>query len=115
MNLGERARADRAAVPPATADEVKDKPHRTAVGDRVKPVLAPFRMAPPRMLVHYFATWCERSKRWMPKVEEMSKKYRAAGLVVVGVGHYGEETTAGLELFARELGATFPIVFDAKA
>ncbi len=33
---------------------------------------------------------------------------------MVGVGHYGEETTAGLELFARELGATFPIVFDAK-
>lgn len=106
-----------AAVPPATVAEVKGKPHRTAVGDRVKPVLAPFRIPAPgakMTLVHYFATWCESSKRWMPKVEEMSKKYRAAGLVVVGVGHYGEETTAGIELFARELGATFPIVFDAK-
>ena len=77
---------------------MKGKPHRTAVGDRVKPVLAPFRIPAPgakMTLVHYFATWCESSKRWMPKVEEMSKKYRAAGLV-------------------RELGATFPIVFDAN-
>ena len=87
-----------AAVPLATAAEVKGEPHRTAVGDRVKPVLPPFWITAPgakMTLVHYVATWCESSKRWMSKVEEMSKEDRAA-------------------LVAREAGATFPIVCDAK-
>ena len=104
------------ASAPAAAP-AEPAPHHTTVGDHVKPIAAPFRIPAPGAkltLVDYFATWCESSKRWIPKVEAIRAKYAAAGLVVVGVGHWSEETPAEVETFARSYGATFPVVLDAQ-
>lgn len=90
--------------------------HRTEVGDRVRATASPFQIPAPGAkltLINYFATWCGSSQRWMREADRLEQKYRARGLVVVGVAHWPEDTPAEAEAFARTNGATYPIVFDA--
>lgn len=61
-------------------------------------------------LVAFLATWSEPDKRSIPKLEGMYRKYRDRGLVVLYVG-IDDESERVLP-FAREYGATFPVVWD---
>ena len=94
-------------------------PERTSpieVGDRMVPIASPLAIpvkGARLTMVNYFATWCESSKRWMPHVEEMRRKYGAAGLAVVGVANYDEAPQATLEEFVKQSGASFPVAADA--
>jgi cytochrome c biogenesis protein CcmG/thiol:disulfide interchange protein DsbE len=63
-------------------------------------------------MVNYFATWCSSSQRWMPHVEEMRRKYGAAGLAVVGVANHDEASQAELEQFVKQSGASVPVSAD---
>ena len=63
-------------------------------------------------LVNYFATWCASSQKWMPHVEEMRKKYEAAGLAVVAVANVDDAPQAALEGFVKDSGGSFPVSAD---
>jgi thiol-disulfide isomerase/thioredoxin len=47
------------------------------------------------VLVHYWATWCERCKEDMTKLRELQAKYAKQGLVLVGVNLDAETEKAG--------------------
>lgn len=86
-----------------------------AVGERITPIAGPLAIpvkGAKLTMVNYFASWCHSSKRWMPHVEEMRKKYAASGLAVVGVANYDDASLESLEAFVKESGASFPISAD---
>lgn len=61
------------------------------------------------VVVDFWATWCEPCKNSFPAYQRLSEKH-AEHLVVVGVSV--DDTPEGIENFARETGARFPLVWD---
>jgi peroxiredoxin len=64
------------------------------------------------MLVAFLATWSEPDKKSIPELEKIWKRHRGHGLVVVYVSIDDEETKHGVLEFAKNYGATFPVVWD---
>lgn len=62
------------------------------------------------VIVDFWATWCEPCKKSFPKLQELSTKYRASGLEIVGVSE--DEEKGGIADFGRTYGAKFPLVWD---
>ena len=61
-------------------------------------------------LVDFWATWCALCRKEMPGFEELQKKYRDRGLVVVGIAL---DSDAGeVAKFARELGVTYRLLLS---
>ena len=63
--------------------------------------------------LNFWASWCGPCKAEFPDIERMYLRYAKSGLVVLGVDQ--EETAAKVKSFARERGATFPLVIDQGA
>jgi peroxiredoxin len=63
------------------------------------------------VLMNFWATWCPPCKEEMPALEQLYRKERARGLVVLGIDQGESVATAGK--FASEHGVTFPILVDA--
>lgn len=66
------------------------------------------------VVVNLWTAWCPPCREEMPALDEVYRRYREQGLVVLGVNSTFqdvEETAAG---FARDLGLTFPILFDRE-
>ena len=62
------------------------------------------------IIVDFWATWCEPCKKSFPKLQELSTKYKASGLEIVGVSEDDENT--GIKEFGATYGAKFPLVWD---
>ena len=60
----------------------------------------------------FFATWCGPCNDEAPALEAVAEKYRAAGLVVVGVDE--QESRARAQAFANKYGLTYPIALDTS-
>jgi len=104
-----------ATGPAPSSSPTQERTTPIAVGERITPIGGDFPIpvkGAKLTMVNYFASWCHSSKRWMPHIEEMRKKYAASGLAVVGVANYDEQPLAGLEAFVKESGASFPITAD---
>ncbi len=62
------------------------------------------------VLLDFWASWCEPCRRSFPWLNEMSAKYAAQGLVVIGIKV--DRTQADAARFLRDVPASFPIVYD---
>ena len=61
-------------------------------------------------LIDFWATWCAPCRKEMPGFEELQKKYRDQGLVVVGIAL--DSDPAEVAKFARELGVTYTLLLS---
>jgi len=62
------------------------------------------------VLVDFWATWCEPCKKSFPKLQELNVKYKASGLVIVGISQ--DDENQGLPEFGKTYGADFPLAWD---
>ncbi|PYM29652.1 MAG: hypothetical protein DMD80_07445 [Candidatus Rokuibacteriota bacterium] len=65
------------------------------------------------VVVNFWATWCEPCTAEMPTLEALWRRYRARGLVVLGVSVDRGAPRALLEPYVARLGLSFPILLDA--
>ncbi|MDP8998793.1 MAG: TlpA family protein disulfide reductase [Myxococcota bacterium] len=61
-------------------------------------------------IVDFWATWCEPCKKSFPKLEALNAKYKNDGLQVIGISE--DDDKEGIPLFASDLGAEFPLIWD---
>jgi thiol-disulfide isomerase/thioredoxin len=90
-------------APDLTATDVR-------TGETVK--LSDLRGQP--VFLNFWATWCSPCKIEMPAMEQL---YKEAGpkLRILAVGQTPWETKEQLAAFAKQMGLTFPILYDAGA
>ncbi len=63
------------------------------------------------VLLNFWATWCVPCRTEMPAIEALYQRYKARGLDVLAV-NLDVLSTAGVEVFVKEVGITFPIILD---
>jgi peroxiredoxin len=64
------------------------------------------------VLVDFWATWCEPCKKSFPHLQDLNTKYKASGLVIVGVSE--DDDKGGIPEFGNSFGADFPLVWDTN-
>ena len=64
------------------------------------------------VVLNFWATWCQPCVLEMPSLEALWQRYRARGLVVVGVSVDRGSPQGLLEPYVRNLKLTFPILLD---
>jgi cytochrome c biogenesis protein CcmG/thiol:disulfide interchange protein DsbE len=64
------------------------------------------------VVLDFWASWCGPCKRSFPWFNEMQKKYKEAGLVVVAVNN--EANRADAEKFLEQYPADFQLIFDPE-
>ena len=62
------------------------------------------------VIVDFWATWCGPCKKSFPKLQDLSTKFKASGLEIVGVSE--DEDASGIADFGKTYGAKFPLVWD---
>lgn len=65
------------------------------------------------VMLNFWASWCGPCRKEMPLLEEMSKRYSTAGFVLYGVNV--EEDNTDAKKLIKELGVTFPILYDTES
>lgn len=66
------------------------------------------------VLVDFWATFCEPCLASMPHLDELYRKYKGQGLVVLGVSIDGPDSVAQVRTEVQKLGVTFPILLDQE-
>jgi thiol-disulfide isomerase/thioredoxin len=61
------------------------------------------------VVVHFWATWCEPCKKFMPKLNALGMRHNGA-VRIIGVSVDDERD--GIAEFAKRFGADFPVVWD---
>lgn len=59
------------------------------------------------LVVNFWATWCPPCREEMPELSAMQEKYRAAGLVVIGIA---SDDVDKVREYARQNPATYPLL-----
>jgi cytochrome c biogenesis protein CcmG, thiol:disulfide interchange protein DsbE len=62
------------------------------------------------VVLNFFASWCEPCKREAADLESLWRRYRADGVVVLGVD--SGDTRGSARSFLGAHGVTYPVVFD---
>jgi cytochrome c biogenesis protein CcmG, thiol:disulfide interchange protein DsbE len=62
------------------------------------------------VVLNFFASWCGPCKREAPDLESVWRRYRASGLVVLGVD--SGDAAGDARRFLHAHGVTYPTVFD---
>lgn len=62
------------------------------------------------VVLNFWGTFCEPCRNEMPALESEYQKYKDKGIVVIGVNASEPEKT--VQAYVKNIGATFPIVFD---
>ena len=65
------------------------------------------------VLIDFWATWCGPCKAEIPWLIELSKKYEADGLAVLGIS-MDEEAWTVVKPFMEQAGITYPILMGNK-
>jgi cytochrome c biogenesis protein CcmG, thiol:disulfide interchange protein DsbE len=66
------------------------------------------------VIINLWASWCPPCRAELPALERLHVEYTGRGLVVVGINAADQDDRAAADALLRELGITFPIVFDAS-
>src|SRR5580658_4692926 len=62
------------------------------------------------ILLDFWATWCGPCKKEMPGYEELYRRYKSRGLVVVGIAL--DSSPAQVRAFAKKYGITYPLLIN---
>jgi peroxiredoxin len=62
------------------------------------------------VLINFWASWCGPCRQEMPVLEQLYRKYKSAGVTLLGVNV--EPKTADAEGFLKSTPVSFPILFD---
>lgn len=65
------------------------------------------------VMLNFWATWCAPCRKEMPVLEQIHQRYESAGFTLWGVNV--EEDSEAAAAMAKELGVSFPIVFDPES
>jgi cytochrome c biogenesis protein CcmG/thiol:disulfide interchange protein DsbE len=65
------------------------------------------------VIVDFWASWCEPCKVELPALNDFYKKYKAKGLVVVGVNM--DENSEDAKAFLKDHPVQVPLAYDGKA
>ena len=91
------------------ADPAPDFTLKSSTGENV-------RLAEQRgqvVMLNFWASWCGPCRQEMPLLDGMAKKYGKMGFVLYGV-NVEEDNTAAKKML-KDLGVTFPILFDTES
>ncbi len=64
------------------------------------------------VLIDFWATFCDPCLASMPHLDELYKKHKASGFLVLGVSIDGPDSIAQVKSEVAKLGVTFPILLD---
>ena len=64
------------------------------------------------VMVNFWATWCGPCRQEMPLLEELFSRYERVGFTLLGV-NIDDDPRRAMQM-AKELGVTFPVVFDDR-
>lgn len=65
------------------------------------------------VIVDFWAQWCEACMASLPKLQELSLRYKVDGLEIVAISE--DDDGRGLAEFAKGLDTDFPVVWDDEA
>lgn len=91
------------------ADAAPDFTLKSSTGENV-------RLAEQRgqvVMLNFWASWCGPCRQEMPLLDGISKKYGKMGFVLYGV-NVEEDNTAAKKML-KDLGVSFPILFDTES
>jgi peroxiredoxin len=63
------------------------------------------------VMINFWASWCAPCRQEMPLLNHIYEQYRKVGFTLLGVNVDDRSETA--QALAKQLGASFPILFDA--
>jgi peroxiredoxin len=66
------------------------------------------------VLIDFWATFCDPCLASMPHLDELYKKHKQKGFVVLGVSIDGPDSIAQVKAEVAKLGVTFPILLDQE-
>jgi len=95
-----------APTAPAAPTPAPDFTLKSATGENIR--LAEMRGKV--VMLNFWASWCGPCRQEMPLLDGIAKKYSKMGFVLLGVNVEQESTDAKKML--KELGVSFPILFD---
>lgn len=93
----------------ASADPAPDFTLQSSTGENV-------RLAEQRgqvVMLNFWASWCGPCRKEMPLLDAMYQRYSSAGFVLYGVNV--EEDNTDAKKLLKELGVTFPVLFDTES
>ena len=64
------------------------------------------------VLVDFWASWCEPCRQELPALDELYKRYKQRGVVVVGVNI--DRQIGNMRSFLRRTPVSFPVVHDPR-
>jgi cytochrome c biogenesis protein CcmG/thiol:disulfide interchange protein DsbE len=64
------------------------------------------------LVVNLWATWCPPCRAEMPALENVYGRYKTKGLEILAVNMTSQDSEQAATAFAKELGLTFPVLFD---
>ncbi|MCC6903646.1 MAG: TlpA family protein disulfide reductase [Polyangiaceae bacterium] len=66
------------------------------------------------VLIDFWATFCDPCMASMPHLDELYKKHKDKGFVVLGVSIDGPDSVAQVKSTVAKLGVSFPILLDQE-
>jgi peroxiredoxin len=103
---GEDREKAQAQAPASTLERMPDFDLRDPAGRKVS--AAQFRGKV--VLLDFWATWCAPCKKEMPGYEDLYRRYRDRGLVVIGIS--ADSDPALVAKFRRRLRITYPLLIN---
>ncbi len=64
------------------------------------------------VMINFWATWCGPCRQEMPLLDELYNRYQRVGFNLLGV-NIDDDSSRAVDM-ARELGVSFPVLFDAR-
>jgi peroxiredoxin len=66
------------------------------------------------VLIDFWATFCDPCMAAMPHLDELYKKHKSEGFIVLGISIDGPDSVAQVKTTVAKLGVTFPILLDQE-
>jgi len=64
------------------------------------------------VMINFWATWCGPCRQEMPLLDELYSRYQRVGFNLLGV-NIDDDSGRAMQM-VRELGVTFPVLFDSR-